>query len=185
MAPYDSNSHGWNLPTVASDRVPITPAQYHQQLLSTVQICRMYIRLHRLMSPSHRLQVRRRHSALPHMSCPYSMIVAVLPPPRHTLQRPRSLIYHHMDIHRLVRGTCRHHHHSHQHPHAIRHSRCLSVLLSAIFPYEPLIQSSISATIPTPTLERLANLPSARCVLSAWPRSFVEWHRAFCAILTN
>ena len=48
--------------------------------------------------PSHCSQVRRRCSALPHMSRPYSTIVAVLPPPRHTLQRLWPLIYHHLDI---------------------------------------------------------------------------------------
>jgi hypothetical protein len=114
------------LPTAASDRVPITPVQCHQQLLATVRVRQTYIRLHRLTSPSHRSQVRRRRSALPHMSRPHSTIVVVLPPPRHTLQRLRPLIYHHLDIHRLARGTRRHHHHSHQHPHAIRHSRRLS-----------------------------------------------------------
>jgi hypothetical protein len=114
-------------PTAVSDRVPITLVQCHQRLLATVRVRRTYIRLHRLTSLSHRSQVRRRRSALPHMSRRHSMIVVVLPPPRHTLQRLQPLIYHHLDIHLLARGIRRHHRHSHLHPHAIRHSRRLSV----------------------------------------------------------
>ena len=54
-----------------------------------------------LWSPSHCSQVRRHRLTLPHMSRPYSMIVAVLPPPRNTVQRLWPLIYHHLDVHRL------------------------------------------------------------------------------------
>jgi hypothetical protein len=115
------------LPTVASDRVLITLVQCHPQLLATVRVRRTCTHRHRLTFPSHRSQGRRRRSALPHMSRHHSTIVVALPPPRHTLQLLRPLIYHHLDIHRLAHGTPRHHHHSHQHPHAIRHSRRLSV----------------------------------------------------------
>ena len=110
-----------------TDGVPITPVQFHQQLLATVRVRRTYIRLHRLTSPSHRSRVRQHHSALPHTSRSHSTIVVVLPLPRHTLQRLRSSIYHHLDIHRLARSTHRHRRLFHQHPHAIRHSRRLSI----------------------------------------------------------
>src|SRR5258707_8151682 len=110
-------------PTAASDKVPTTRVQCHPQLRATVRVRQTYIRLHHLTFRSHRSRVRRRRSALLHTSHHHFTIVAVLPPPRHTLRRPQPLIYHHLDIHQLVRGTRPHLRHSHQHPHAIRHSR--------------------------------------------------------------
>jgi hypothetical protein len=61
------------------------------------------------------------------MSHPHSTIIVMLPPPQHTPQRLRPLIYHRLDVHQLAHGTHQRRHHSQRHPHAIHHCRRLSV----------------------------------------------------------